>query len=49
MSPPSSSARWRAITGFLAPAMTGGHPLTRLAEMSGDADSDRSLSPRCDE
>ena len=36
-------------TGFSAPAMPTRGPFTRLAEVSGDADCDRSLSPRSDD
>jgi hypothetical protein len=34
-----------AITGFSAPTMPRRDSFTRLAEVSGDADCDRSLSP----
>ena len=38
-----------AITGFSAPAMPIRGSFTRLAEVSGDAECDRSLSPCTDD
>jgi hypothetical protein len=38
-----------AITVFSAPTMPGRDSFTRLAEVSGDADCDRSLSPCSDD